>query len=143
MWKEPIKTNFQGQDVPDDMFPNGTAVLKIDSVYKQGKNCHPEVYVEECKYNDAESQQCNDDDDEFLRCRKEGKKDFCNLHEGYKIILNEEDIVVRKSKRVKHTHIARRNCTKTKEELEKSIKNTITKYKEIIFGACSPICMTC
>ena len=31
----------------------------------------------------------------------------------------------------------------TKEELEKVIKDAITKYKEIIFGADSPICMTC
>ena len=32
---------------------------------------------------------------------------------------------------------------KTKEELEKAIKDTITKYKEIIFGADSPTYMTC
>ena len=46
-------------------------MLKIDSVYKQGKNHHPQVYVEECKYIDAEKQQCNmlgedDDDDGFF-----------------------------------------------------------------------------
>ena len=35
------------------------AVLNIDSVYKQGKNYHPQVYVEECKYIDAENQQCS------------------------------------------------------------------------------------
>ena len=45
-WKERIKTNFHGQDVPYDMYCNATAVLKIDSVYKQGKNYHPQVYVE-------------------------------------------------------------------------------------------------
>ena len=55
------------------MYCNVTAVLKIDSIYKQGKNYHPQVYVEECKYTDAENRQCNmlsddDDDDEFLRC---------------------------------------------------------------------------
>ena len=68
-WKEHIKTNFYGQDVPYDMYCNATAVLKIDSVYKQGKNYHPQVYVEECKYADAEKQQCNvlsDDDDGFF-----------------------------------------------------------------------------
>ena len=32
-WKERIKTNFHGQDVPYDMYCNGKAVLKIDSVY--------------------------------------------------------------------------------------------------------------
>ena len=37
-WKERIKTNFHCQDVPYDMYCNATAVLKIDSVYKQGKN---------------------------------------------------------------------------------------------------------
>ena len=50
MWKECIKTNFYDQDVPYDMYCNATAVLKIGSVYKQGKNYHPQVYVEECKY---------------------------------------------------------------------------------------------
>ena len=70
-WKERIKTNFHGQDVPYDMYCNATAVLKIDSVYKQGKNYHPQVYVEECKYTDAENQQCSmlsddDDDDGFF-----------------------------------------------------------------------------
>ena len=69
-WKERIKTNFQDQDVPYDMYYNVTAVLKIDSVYKQGKNYHPQVYIEECKYTDAEKQQYNmlsdDDDDGFF-----------------------------------------------------------------------------
>ena len=68
-WKERIKTNFHGQDVPYDIYCIATAVLKIDSVYKQGKNYHPQVYVEECKYADAEKQQCNmlsDDDDGFF-----------------------------------------------------------------------------
>ena len=32
---------------------------------------------------------------------------------------------------------------KAKEELEKVIKGTITKYKEIIFGADTPACMAC
>ena len=70
MWKEHLKTNFHGQDVPYDMYCNATAALKIDSVYKQGKNYHPQVYVEECKYTDAENQQCSmlsdDDDDGFF-----------------------------------------------------------------------------
>ena len=56
-WKERTKTNFRGQDIPYDC--NATAVLKIDSVYKQGKNYHPQTYVEECKYTDVEKQQCN------------------------------------------------------------------------------------
>ena len=55
MWAECIKTNFHGQDVPYDVYCNATAVLKINSVYKQDKNYHPQVYVEECKYTDAEN----------------------------------------------------------------------------------------
>ena len=69
MEKECIKINFHGQDVPCDMYCNATVVLKIDSVYKQSKNYHPQVYVEECKCTNAESQQCNmldDDDDGFF-----------------------------------------------------------------------------
>ena len=44
-WKECIKTNFYGQDVPCNMYCNATAVLKINSIYKRGKNYHPQVYV--------------------------------------------------------------------------------------------------
>ena len=65
-WKERIKTNFYGQDVPYSMDCNATTVLKIDSVYKQVKNYHPQVHAEECKCTNAEKQQCNmlsDDDD--------------------------------------------------------------------------------
>ena len=79
-WKENIKTDFHGQDVPYDMYCNATAVLKIDSVNKQGKNYHPQAYLEECRYTDAENKQCNmlsgddaaaaaaaaDDDDRFF-----------------------------------------------------------------------------
>ena len=55
-WKERIRTNFHGQDVPYNMYCNATAVLKTDSVYKKGKNYHPQVYVEACKYTDIENQ---------------------------------------------------------------------------------------
>ena len=66
-WKYRIKTNFYGQNVPYDMYCNATA--EFDSVYKESKNYHPQVYVEECEYTGAESQQCNmlsDDDDRFF-----------------------------------------------------------------------------
>ena len=43
----------------------------------------------------------------------------------------------------KKLNIPRRNCMKTKEELKKATRDTITKYKEIIFGADTPACMTC
>ena len=64
-WKKPRKTNVPGQDVPYDMYCNAAAVLKIDSVYKQGKNYYPQVYVEESKYTDSKNQQCSmlSDDD--------------------------------------------------------------------------------
>ena len=78
-WKERMNTNFHGQGVPYDMYCNATAVLKIDTVYKQGKNHHPQAYVQECRYTDAEIQQCNmlsDNDD-----------DFCNLPGVTKLIM--------------------------------------------------------
>ena len=48
-WKERIKANVYGQDVPHNMHCNAKAVLKIYSVYKQGKSYHPQVYFEERK----------------------------------------------------------------------------------------------
>ena len=53
------------------MYCNATAVLKIDSVCKRSKNYYPHLYVKECKYTDAESQQCSmlsglDDDDGYF-----------------------------------------------------------------------------
>ena len=33
----------------------------------------------------------------------DGKNKFYNLPDGYKIIINEQDVVVRKSKRVEYT----------------------------------------
>ena len=45
--------------------------------------------------------------------------------------------------RAKKLNIPRRICMKTKEEFEEAIKDTITKYKEIIFGPDSPVCMAC
>ena len=43
----------------------------------------------------------------------------------------------------KKLNIPRRNCMETKEELEEAIKDTITVYKEIVFGLDNPACMTC
>ena len=43
----------------------------------------------------------------------------------------------------KKLNIPLRNCMKTKEELEEAIKDTITGYKEIIFGEDIPVCMAC
>ena len=69
-WRECIKTNSRGQDFPYDLFCNAISVLKIDSVYKQSRNYHPQVYAEECKYTDAERQHCtiliDSDDDVYF-----------------------------------------------------------------------------
>ena len=43
----------------------------------------------------------------------------------------------------KKLNIRRRNCMKTKKELDKAISDTITRYKEIILGPDTPVCMTC
>ena len=43
----------------------------------------------------------------------------------------------------KKLNIPRRNCMKTKEELEKAIKNKIKGRKEIIFGSDTPTCVVC
>ena len=43
----------------------------------------------------------------------------------------------------KKMNILRRNCMKTKEELEEAVKNTIKEYEKIIFGSDTPVCMAC
>ena len=43
----------------------------------------------------------------------------------------------------KKLNIPRRNCMKTKEELEEAIKNTIKGYNEINFGLDTPTSMVC
>lgn len=53
------------------MYCNRKLMLKIGFLYKQSKSCHPQVYAEECKYADKESQHCrilsdsNDDEGIF------------------------------------------------------------------------------
>ena len=69
------------------------------------------------------------------------KNDFCNLLEGYKKI-NEKDDIVTESKGVEYT-LRSGNYMKTKQELEKPIKDIILKYKDIIFGVDSLACVTC
>ena len=43
----------------------------------------------------------------------------------------------------KKLNVPRRKCIKTKEGLQEAIKDTITGYKEIIFGSNTPACMAC
>ena len=78
-WKEGIKINFHGQDVPYDMYCNATTVLKIASVYRQGKNHHPQYTLKNVntlmqKTNNAAYwviMMMN-----FSRCKKKAKKIF-------------------------------------------------------------------
>ena len=43
----------------------------------------------------------------------------------------------------KKLNIPRRNCMNTKEGIKEAIKETITGYKETIFGSNTPTCMVC
>ena len=43
----------------------------------------------------------------------------------------------------KKLNIPGRNCKKIKQELKEAIKDTVTRYKEIIFGSDTPACMAC
>ena len=43
----------------------------------------------------------------------------------------------------KKLNIPRRNFMKLKQETEEAIKDTITRYKEVIFGSDTPACMAC
>ena len=43
----------------------------------------------------------------------------------------------------KKLNIPRRNCMKISQELEEAIKDTIKRYKEIIFSSDTPACMAC
>ena len=44
--------------------------------------------------------------------------------------------------KAKELNTPRGNYIKTKQELEKAIKDIIVKYEEIIFGVDSPTCVT-
>ena len=43
----------------------------------------------------------------------------------------------------KKLNITRRNCMRTRVEPEEAIKDTIKRYKEIIFSSDTPACMAC
>ena len=49
----------------NDMYCHATAVLKIDSVYKQGKKYHLQVYVEQYAENRQRNMLSGDDDGFF------------------------------------------------------------------------------
>ena len=66
------------------MYCNTAVVLKINSVYKQKKNYHPQVHVEECKCSDAGDQQCKKKKETVLTCLRVTK-----------LIINEQDVAAR------------------------------------------------
>lgn len=51
--------------------------------------------------------------------------------------MNKTNLLVK----AEELNVPRQNCMKTKKELEKTIKETIIKYKGIIFGVKNPICL--
>ena len=54
VWEDKIRTSFHGKDIPYNQYWKATAVLKVKSVYKQGSNYYPQVYVEEAKIKPVE-----------------------------------------------------------------------------------------
>ena len=67
-WESDIKTQFHGQCVPYSRHCEATGVLKIGSVYQQGKNHHFQVFLKECKYKETDADfqsQLSDDDSGF------------------------------------------------------------------------------
>ena len=52
MWDNNITTDFHGACIPQNTRCEATAILQINSVYKQGTNYYPQVYVQECKYKE-------------------------------------------------------------------------------------------
>ena len=57
-WKEKIATSFHGKSVPHEEHCEASGILKIESVYNQGKNFYPQAYIEECNYIQNNSQTC-------------------------------------------------------------------------------------
>ena len=49
-----ILTDFHNSEIPYEMVCQTYAVLCLNSVYNQGKNFYPQVYVEECRYHKVE-----------------------------------------------------------------------------------------
>ena len=67
-WKDKIRTDFHGKDIPYNQCCEATAVLKVGSVYKQGSNYYPQVYVEEAKIKPVENSKCrllSDSEDDY------------------------------------------------------------------------------
>ena len=56
MYGDKIAVKYHdGKDVPYDKHCEATGVLRLASVYNQGVNYWPQVYIDECKYKDVEN----------------------------------------------------------------------------------------
>ena len=68
-WDGQNRTGFRGtsQNPEDIGFCNATGILKIGSVYRQGSNCHLQVFLKECRYRERDvifKSLLSDDEDE-------------------------------------------------------------------------------
>ena len=54
VYKDKIRTDFHGEEILFNQYCKATAVLKVKSVYKQGSNYYPQVYVEEARIKPIE-----------------------------------------------------------------------------------------
>ena len=50
IYGDKIAVQYNGKEVPYDKHCKSTAILRIASVYNQGVNYWPQVYLDECKY---------------------------------------------------------------------------------------------
>ena len=77
---------------------------------------------------------------DFLRRKKKMKKIFvtCLGLQTYKQM--NKTLLLELAIKLNITH---RKCVKTKEELEEATKDTITKYKKIVFGSDTPTFIAC
>ena len=68
MYGDKIGVQYHGKEVPYDKHCKATGILRIASVYNQGVTYLPQVYLDECKYEDVENQRIlllYDDEEEY------------------------------------------------------------------------------
>ena len=64
MYDGEIKTIFHNNPIPENQRCEATAILKIASVYKQGNNYYPQLFLKECKNKNITSQRLLSSDSE-------------------------------------------------------------------------------
>ena len=69
MYGDKVAVQYHDKDVPYDKHCKATGILRIASVYNQGVNYWPQVYLDECKYEEVENPRIlllsDNDDDEY------------------------------------------------------------------------------